>query len=246
MSLKITVEVDGQSEQQLTPLLAQWAAHHPAWLGLSVQKPADELAPSRDFYYENPALLQQQIQQLIAQNQLLQEQVTHSQRLLAGGPQAKALLPAATDSQRALTAPAVAAATGSSETPPLLPIQYQLRRGEILPDRLKRLAKQLPARLWQTLIWLTLGREWLLLFLLMCGGMYGALRVAPKLSDLWPPPEFVDSAGSAPGDTVTPERRKKEAVSKEPASKEPASKEPQPTSSSSKAGSHPPPPPAFQ
>jgi hypothetical protein len=189
MSLKITVEVDGQSEQQLAPLLAQAVTCHPEWFGLDTPAKPPELN-LRDFYHDNSALLQQHIQQLTAQNKLLQAQVTHSQRLLAGVPQAKALSPAATDSRRAVTASAVVAAPGSNEAPPLLPVQYQLNRAELSLYRLKRLANQLPTRLWQALIGLTLGREWLLLFLLMCGGMYGALRVAPKLADLWPPAEF--------------------------------------------------------
>jgi hypothetical protein len=240
MSLKITVEVDGQSEQQLAPLLAQVVTCHPEWFGMD--RPAKPPEPSsRDFYHDNSVLLLQLVQQLTAQNELLQAQVTHSQRLLAGVPPAKALSPAATDSQRAGTASAVAAATASNEAPPLLPVQYQLNRGEFSLYRFKRLAEQLPARLWQTLIWLTLGREWLLLFLLMCGGMYGVLSIAPKLADLWPAPEFVDSAGSAPGDAVAPERREKKE-----ASKESASSAPQPALPSSKAGTHPPPPPAFR
>jgi hypothetical protein len=235
MSLKITVEVDGQSEQQLAPLIAQWASRHPEWLGLGAQQNAPELSASRDFYHENSALLQQQIQQLTAQNELLQAQVTHSQRLLAGVPQAKALLPAALDSQRA--ASSVAVSPFSKEAPPLLPVQYQLRRGEILVYRLKRL----PAQLWQSLVWLTLGREWLLLFLLLCGGLYGALSIAPKLADqIWPEPEFVDSADGGPGaaKTTAPATERKTA--------DQAEEKKLPTSPSSKAGSHPPPPPAFR
>ena len=232
MSLKITVEVDGQSEQQLVPVMGQWVARHSEWLKAqnTVSAPTD----ASDFYRENAALLQQQIQQLMAQNKLLQQQVSQSQRLLGGAPQPYAL-PLAEDAQRAIAASAVAPSYDESEAPPL-PMQYQLTQGEVLRERFQRLAKQLPARLWQTLIWLAFGKKWLLLLLLFCSGMSSAFILASRL---WPPPEFIDSAGGSPGTVVTPEPM--------PASPEPEAIEPaQPTSPTSKAGSHPPPPPAFQ
>lgn len=231
MSLKITVEVDCQSEQQLAPVLGQWVAHHSEWLG--AQNDVSAPTYSSDFYHENAALLQQQIQQLMAQNKLLQEQVSQSQRLLAGAPQPYAL-PQADDSQRALTASAVAASYDESEAPPL-PMQYQLTQGEMLRDRFQR-ALHLPAKLWQTLIWLAFGKKWLLLLLLLCSGMSSTFILASRL---WPPPEFIDSSGGSPGTVVTPEPMPK---SPEPEETAPA----QPALPTSKAGSHPPPPPAFQ
>ena len=236
MSLRITVEVDGQSEQQLVPVMGQWVARHSEWLKAqnNVSAPTD----TSDFYRENAALLQQQIQQLMAQNKLLQQQVSQSQRLLAGAPQPYAL-PQADDSQRAIAASAVAPSDDESEAPPLLPVQYQLTQGEMLQGRFQRWAvqlPQLPARLWKTLIWLAFGKKWLLLLLLFCSGMSSAFILASRL---WPPPEFIDSAGDHPGTVVTPEPT--------PASPEPEAAAPtQPTSPTSKAGSHPPPPPAFQ
>ena len=233
MSLKITVEVDGQSEQQLVPVMGQWVARHSDWLKAQghVSAPTD----ASNFYHENTALLQQQIQQLMAQNKLLQQQVSQSQRLLAGAPQPYALTQA-DDSQRAIAASAVAPSYDESEAPPLLPMQYQLTQGEVLRDRFQRLAIQLPTRLWQSLIWLTFGKKWLLLLLLLCSGVSSAFVLASRL---WPPPEFIDSSGGSPGTVVTPEPMPE---SPEPEAIEPA----QPTSPTSKAGSHPPPPPAFQ
>ena len=245
MSLKITVEVDGQTEQQLTPVIGQLVARHPEWL--VTQKPAPEQPHSRDFYHDNSALLQQHIQQLTEQNKLLQAQVSYSQRLLEGVPQAKALLPRA--AERAITAPAVSASPNEKEpsAPPPLPTQYQSGSGDIL-YRIRRSLVEMPARLWQALVWLAFGKEWLLLFLLLCGGTYGALTVAPKLAHrLWPQPEFVDSAGvgsaeSGPGDIATPEPENSNQQEKAP----PASKPTASPSPTSKAGSHPPPPPAFE
>ena len=233
MSLKITVEVDGQSEHQLAPVVGQWVARHSE--SLATQNDVSAPTYSSDFYHENAALLQQQIQQLMAQNKLLQQQVSQSQRLLAGAPQPYAL-PQADDSQREIAASAVAPSYDKSAAPPLLPMQYQLTQGEVLRDRFQRLAIQLPARLWQTLIWLAFGKEWLLLLLLLCSGLSGTFILASRR---WPPPEFIDSSGGSPGTVVTPEPMPKSAEPKETAPTQPAL----PTS---KAGSHPPPPPAFQ
>lgn len=232
MSLKITVEVDGQSEHQFAPVMGQWVARHSE--SLVTQDDVSTPTYSSDFYHENAALLQQQIQQLMAQNKLLQEQVSQSQRLLVSAPQPYALLQA-DDSQRAIAAPAAAVSHDESEAPPL-PMQYQLTQGEVLRDRFQRLAIQLPARLWQTLIWLAFGKKWLLLFLLLCSGMSSTFILASRL---WPPPEFIDSSGGSPGTVVTPEPMPK---SPEPEETAPA----QPALPTSKAGSHPPPPPAFQ
>lgn len=249
MSLKITIEVDGQTEQQLTPVIGQLVARHPEWL--SAQPSAPEETHSRDFYHDNSVVLQQHIQQLTEQNKLLQAQVSYSQRLLAGVPQVKALLPGAANSRQ--TTPAVSASDDDNEpsAPPPLPIQYQSVSGEIALHQLRRSLLKLPARLWQALVWLAFGKEWLVLFLLLCGGTYGALTVAPKLAHrLWPPPEFVDSAGvgsaeSGPGDIVTPEPESPDPKEKAPPTPKPTASTSSP-SPTSKAGSHPPPPPAFQ
>lgn len=239
MSLKITVEVDGQSEQQLAPGMGQWVARHSEWL--KAQGKAAAPPDSSGFYRKNSALLQQQIQQLMAQNQRLQEQVSQSQRLLAGIPDPKALLPQAADANRALTASAVAVSRDDSKVPPPLPAQYQSGKAAITRYRLKHSLVRLPLSLWRLLIWVAFGKEWLLLFLLFCGGMYGTLTLAPRIAErLWPPPEFVDSADDAPGTVMTP---KPQTASPEP-EKAPATA--QPVSPTSKAGSHPPPPPAFQ
>jgi hypothetical protein len=235
MSLKITVEVDGQSEQQLAPLLALWAARHPEWLGQGIQQNAPELSASRDFYHENSALLQQQIQQLTAQNQLLQAQVSSSQRLLAGVPPARAL-PAYEPLARTTE---LTTELALNAQPPLLPQRYQPSRGAILRYWLKRPVQASAQRLGRIAAWIWLSKDWLALFLLLCGGMYAVLTIAPVISELWRP-EFVESADGGPGTTKTTE----------PAAEHPPAKQAEttalPTSPSSKAGSHPPPPPAFQ
>ena len=263
MSLKITVEVDGQTEQQLTPLIAQFVAAYPQLLGnqgigtqgQATQANAPDLPQSPDFYHDNSALLKQHIQQLMAQNQLLQQQVASTQQQLAGTPPAKALSPSAAQaSQQPVTASAVtvpsgvpsgvsSVATGQSSAP-LLPVQYRTRRRSLGLYRIKHSVVTLPARLWQALIWLAWGKEWLLLFVLLCGGFYGTLTLAPWLAErLWPPAEFVDSAGDAPGKAIEPEPEP-ETPAPEQTQENPMPA--QPTTPASKAGSHPPPPPAFQ
>jgi ABC-type transporter Mla subunit MlaD len=90
MSLKITIEVTGQTEQQLAPVVSQFVARHPDLLGMGTQTRALGQNNAQDFYRDNSALLQQHIQELTAQNQRLQAQVTDSQRLIAGSPPAQA------------------------------------------------------------------------------------------------------------------------------------------------------------
>jgi len=258
MSLKITVEVDGQTEQQLTPLIAQVVAAYPQLLGSqgqTTQANTPDLPHSPDFYHDNSALLQRHIQQLMAQNQLLQQQVASTQQLLAGTPPAKALLPSAAQaSQQPVSASAVTVSSGvSSGVPsgatgqssaPLLPVQYRTRRSSLGLYRIRHSVVTLSARLWQALIWLAWGKEWLLLFFLLCGGFYGTWTLAPWLAErAWPPAEFVDSAGDAPGKVIQPEPEP-ETPAPEQMQENPMPA--QPTTPASKAGSHPPPPPAFQ
>ncbi|MEL7328540.1 MAG: hypothetical protein AAF171_02020 [Cyanobacteria bacterium P01_A01_bin.116] len=247
MSLKITVEVDGQIEQQIAPTIAQFIARHPEWA--SVQTSPDALTPSPDVYAENLALLQAHIQQLMAQNELLKMQVRQSQQPLEGErARPKALAPQAATFQRAVSAPTVAVSSDASDLP-LLPVQYQWSKGASLRYRLKHSAMRLPARLWQTLVWLAFGKEWLLLFLLAYSGVSGTLLVAPLLADRFGDhfgkhSEFVDSAGEGPGAAATPATAPTpEANSQQQHEGASAT---QPVSPASKAGSHPPPPPAFQ
>jgi hypothetical protein len=231
MSLKITVEVDGQSEQQLAPLIAQVVTRYPEWLGLNAQKKADELAPSRDFSYENSALLQQQIQQLMAQNQQLQVQVANSQRLLAGVPPAPALpfsAPFPPADERAL-----------DPQPPLLPERYQPSQGAMLRHWLRAPVQATAHRLGRLAAWAWRGRDWLLIFLLLCGGMTGVLMIALVIDERLRP-EFIDSKDGGPGATKTA-KPAAESAPKEEKAKDPVL----PASPTRKAGSYPPPPPAF-
>ena len=240
MSLKVTFEVDGQTEQQIAPVVAQWVARHPEWIGASAQEPAPAQPQARDFHHDNAALLQQHIQQLTTQNKLLQQQVSYSQRLLTGAVQPKAMLPPATDAKQVVTDSAVAVSDGRNEqrAAPPLPAQYRTSRSTVVFQRIGRSLGRMPSRLWRSLIWLCFGSEWLLLFLLLSGGTYGILSIAPVLSNkLWPPPEFVES-DDGPGNATEP--------TDESAEEENPPTSAQPASPTSKAGSHPAPPPAFQ
>jgi hypothetical protein len=238
MSLKITIEVTGQTEQQLAPVVSQFVARHPELLGMGTQTRALGLDTAQDFYRDNSALLHQHIQELTAQNQRLQAQVTDSQRLLAGSPPVQACLPQAPVAERTVTAPVVSHRADAPTAPPLLPVQY--RSGKTTLKRIKRKLSWLPVRCWQGLLW----RKWLLIFLLLGGAMNGVLTLAPKIADsLWPPPEFVDSAEESPGAVTAPEHSEEKTPE---SSTEKAPKQTSSTSPTSKAGSHPAPPPAFQ
>ena len=244
MSLKITIEVDGQTEQQLAPVIEQLATYLPAHaspeMGSSTQA----------HYHKNAALLQQQIQQLVAQNQLLKAQSTPPQpRLAAAASTSNSAIPAPLDAQ-----------------PPALPVQYQPTPRGRTRYQLQRAAQRLGQccgprtvqrtgqRLWQAVVWLSFGKTWLAGLLLFGGGLYGTLKLAPKLADrLASPPEFVDTTESGPGDVVTPEPAAAPAAAPAAPSPEAPASSPADSSSStpapapaSKAGSHPPPPPAFQ
>ena len=121
MSLKITIEVDGQTEQQLAPVIEQLAAYLPAHaspeMGSSTQA----------HYHENAALLQQQIQQLVAQNQLLKAQSSYPQpRLAAAASTSNSAIPIPLDVQ-----------------PPALPVQYQATPRDRTRYQLQRVAQRL-------------------------------------------------------------------------------------------------------
>ena len=235
MSLKITIEVDGQTEQQLAPIVGQLAARYPDLLATeNAQVPAATNPTEQSFYHENAALLQQQIQQLVAQNQLLKAQSTPPQpRLAAAASTSNSAVPIPLDVQ-----------------PPALPVQYQATPRDRTRYQLQRAAQ----RLGQCLGAYSrhFGKTWLAVLLLFGGGLYGTLKLAPKLADrLASPPEFVDTTESGPGDVVTPAPAAPPAAA--PAAPSPEAPVSSPTDSStppptpaSKAGSHPPPPPAFQ
>ena len=234
MSLKITIEVDGQTEQQLAPVIEQLATYLPAHA-------SPEMGPlTQAHYHENAALLQQQIQQLVTQNQLLKAQSTPPQpRLAAAASTSNSAIPAPLDAQ-----------------PPALPVQYQPTPRGRTRYQLQRAAQ----RLGQCLCAYSrhFGKAWLAVLLLFGGGLYGTLKLAPKLADrLASPPEFVDTTESGPGDVVTPEPAaapatapaapSPEAPASSPADSSPTdSSSTPPSTPASKAGSHPPPPPAFQ
>ena len=254
MSLKITVEVDGQSEQQMMPVVAQFVAWQSAQSKAQTDvedKPADgrshERANCLGCYHDNSALLQQHIQQLAQQNRLLQAQLSQhqSQQRLAGAPAAKALPPAepsASTLSAEVTVEADAPASPPMSTPPMLPAQYRTGKGVRVR---RRLGRWLRSRWRQT----APHQQRLLLFLLMCGLTYGVLSRLPRLVEqLWRTPEFVDSAKRLPGDVATPDSQQNGQQNSQPeASKADSPAQPTaPASPTSKAGSHPPPPPAFQ
>ena len=228
MSLKITVEVDGQTEQQLAPLVSQWALR-----SSSEQVAGPALAhppfasPSIGYCYsDNSALLQQQIQQLVAQNQLLQAQL--SQQRLIEAASGDRLLSQKSSSPAQL--PAAQSERESSSAVPLLPIQYRTARRSRFGRSLGLLM------LW---LWHSASARWkgLLLFCVLCAGAYGALDLTSKLAERTPAPEF---AGEGPGEAISPEGSKTKKSDPKAAEQLP------PMPPSSKAGSHPPPPPAFE
>jgi len=255
MSLKITIEVDGQTEQQLAPIIGQLAARYPGLLATeNAQVPAATNPTEQSFYHENAALLQQQIQQLVTQNQLLKAQSTTPQpRLAAAASTSNSAIPIPLDVQ---------------PQPPALPVQYQPTPRGRTRYQLQRAAQRLGPflgqccgprtvqktgqRLWQAVVWLSFGKAWLAGLLLFGGGLYGTLKLAPKLADrLASPPEFVDTTESGPGDVVTPAPADPPAAapaapSPEAPASAPADSSTPPPTPASKAGSHPPPPPAFQ
>lgn len=177
MSLKITIEVDGKSEQQLAPALNRLA---------NVQ---GERTP-QPFFHENTALMLQQVQQLMKQNQLLQAQVScqMSKQLPSTGLAAKALRSASGESNRALPVQVMPPENASGSKRPRLPAQYQLSHTQQLMYRAKCCALFLPRQLWQGLVWMAFGKVWLALALLLGSGLLGALHIAPMISKRFPPP----------------------------------------------------------
>ena len=244
MSLKVTIEVDGQTERQLTPVIGLALARYSR--GLDAQEKTAEPTQMHRVYPDQSALLQQ-VQQLVTQNQMLQVQLSQSQRLLAGAPAAKAFLTSAEQSTRSHAASedtASHSADARAPTAPPLPAQYQTGRSTVILGRVRRSLVKLPVRLWRSLVWCSFGQEWLLVFLLLCGGLYGAWTVGFKLTQrLIAVPEFVESADDGPGDTAAPENGAG-AAAENPADTAPP--QTSPAAPTSKAGSHPPPPPAFE
>lgn len=246
MSLKVTIEVNGQTEQQLTPVIGQVLARYSR--GLDAQENTAEPTQVHRVFPDQSALLQQ-VQQLVTQNQMLQVQLSQSQRLLAGAPAAKAFLLPAEQSVRSHAASKDTASHGvdtrdPKTTAPPLPAQYQTGRSTVIAGRIRRSLVKLPAQLWRSLIWCSFGQEWLLVFLLLCGGLYGAWTIGFKLTQRFiAVPEFVESADDGPGDTAAPENAAGKVEENPTESAQPQSPPPSPTS---KAGSHPPPPPAFE
>lgn len=272
MSLKITIEVDGQTEQQVAPVIGQIVARHPELLSGT---PHQKSLPNQDLYYENSALLQQQIQQLTIQNKLLESQVA-SQHLLPGGLPNQALTAQGRQSpqgagaaedrwpsghpKQAISASAVTAPDSGPESnsrTPVLPVQYRPSKGAVARYLLRRSLTTARQRLWQLLTWISFGKEWLAVFLLLSGGMYAARMLVPKVVDRFQDqPEFVDSVGSGPGAAASKSTSEEAA---DPSADKPADDKPAadtadssdktptaPSSPSSKAGSNPAPPAAFQ
>ena len=211
MSLKITLELNGQSEQQFAPVVGSLAARYPELLGNSA--PETVATPATpNLYHENPALLQQaaqqQIQQLAAQNRQLQAQVAYGQqRLAAARPQAQ-LNPASSPARSPAGNPPQAKDSHRAGTAaPTLPAQYQAQQRAIALWRCRKLCRTLaapPVWLWRGLRRIAPSRthmEWGLLFLLLCGGVYGTVEFAPRLASwLFPRPEFSEATDGSPGE----------------------------------------------
>ena len=116
MALKITIEVDGQTEQQIAPVLGKALARHGHLLAGNSAPPAAQ----PEVRHENAAVLQQTIQQLMAQNQRLQN--AYEQKLMAGAPTQRAL-PAAverTDSRQQQIYQSSPASAGKSRSCPAI------------------------------------------------------------------------------------------------------------------------------
>lgn len=248
MSLKITVELDGQTEQQIAPVVARWVANHPEWIGVGADADDRRRSPAQlqgqPFHHDNSALLQQHIQRLANQNKLLQEQLSYSQRLLAGVPSAKAL-PAA---EQAKATGSTTERTQRAHPTPTLPVQYRHSHRSGALYQIQRPFRATARGCGRSLVWLWRQKGWLLIFLLMSGMMYGVLAVAPIIADLlWKPPELVESPDSSPGNTANSEPPTETPEQSAPPTNQSgeAANNP-PIAPTSKAGSHPPPPPAFQ
>lgn len=179
MTLKITIEVDGQSEEQLAPLVAKALKHLPPTHQVPAPPP---LLPADRAAAQNALLLQQRVVQLAQENRLLTAQLAR---------------------QNALTIDSSAGATQPSPTsPPALPARRR-PSGRFQMTQLKNRAIALSAQLWRSLVWCAFGNERLLLFLLLCAAVTTPLVLAPVITNrLWPAPEFVESSGTPPGDAA--------------------------------------------
>ena len=235
MSCKITIELDGQTEQALIPAIRQAARHYPALFA------AEGTTPGEGLYVENATRLQQQVQQLMVQNRLLQAQLSSEQKALPSGTTLQAL-------------PQIEAAAAHSrphsQQQPELPARYRTGRRSKHVYRLKQAAGMMASRSWRLLVWICVGKEWLLIFLLLSGALFGALALVPKIEQqlLLRSPEFMDSSGDGPG-VVHPTEQTNRQTNRQPevTPNEPHAPETTlPADPASKAGSHPPPPPAFQ
>ena len=130
MALKITIEVDGQTEAQLAPVVGKLVAQSPGLLaGVDAQDSQPPHSPEHLFYQENAAVLQQQIQQLIRQKQQLQLQLSGQQPRLAGVPEARALLAVSSTTSKHPEPPEPKGAAAPKKQRPKLPLRYQPGRG---------------------------------------------------------------------------------------------------------------------
>lgn len=270
MSLKITLEVDGQSEQQLAPVLGQLVEGYRL---MPQPEPQQNTQPaSSHLFHENPSLLREQIQQLTAQNDLLEVQLANRQKRLAGCLPAP-VLPPGTSSQSGATDtgrwpsgyPKQSVSTSAQNSAgqahstrveivsgPPLPTQYRPTQRAVVLHRLNRSTHDIARRLWQLLVRLSFGQEWVVWLLLLCAGLYGSFRLADEIAARLPsrsaePVKSVEPAESidgAPGESLEGSSEDRSVTDQAPeAVKKSASP---PSSPGSKAGSHPPPPPAFQ
>lgn len=202
MSLKITIEVDGTSEQQIAPTLGHTLTQFTRTSSHAAHLPSPK-NPQANLTHENTAALQQAIRQLVLQNQQLQAQA-YAQQQLAPAHQ----LPAAAQK---------APAAQPNRRPPL-PHQYQPSKPQIALRWLQQTAIA-PLR------WLWTSKGLVLLFIAMSGGVYGTVMAAPKVSRfLWPAPEFTESNGEKPGATQSVSKATEPASAPKPAPDTPTSK----------------------
>ena len=221
MTFKITIEVDGQSEEQLAPLVAKALQRLPP----AHQAPAaPPLLPADSTAAQNALLLQQRVVQLAKENRLLAAQLARQNALTI-------------DSRQGAMQPSLA-------RPPALPARHRSSKQihkRLQMAQLKNKVIALSAQLWRSLVWCAFGNERLLLFLLLCAAVTTPLLLAPLVTNrLWPAPEFVESSGTPPGDAA-----EDTAVEENPKPTDHQQTTTPPSPAASKAGSHPPPPPAF-
>ena len=271
MSLKITLEVDGQSEHQLAPVLGQLVEGYCPEAQANQQQNTQQQNTglrSRRLSHENPALLREQIQQLTAQNNLLEVQLASRSPVpalppgMSNQPGAKVVerWPSGYPKQSAPSAQNLSQQAHSARVEvmprPALPVQYQVTPKAAAWYWLRRSTLSAAQRLRQLLVRLTFGKEWVVWLLLLCAGLYGSFRLADEIAARLSPrrAETVEPAKSidgAPGESLA-EESFEDSSDAQPDTDSAAEevKEPGPNQlpppPSSKAGSHPPPPPAFQ